>query len=231
MPDPDPNPGLERVSYELRASGVPADAPNPLRSGIHSRGYLPHVKREGASYFVTFRLVDSLPAEVLLEFKRKQAEQLRELRDVTPAAREDIDRELQREIERYLDRGVGECYMRRPEVADIVAEALLHFHGEQYFLDDWVIMPNHLHLILWPMPNHTLSDILRSRKRHTARQANIILRRTGETFWQHESYDHWIRDDEEKSRIRRYIRNNPVKAKLCQSPEEWRWSSAFSKVK
>src|SRR5947208_3352242 len=81
-------------------------------------------------------------------------------------------------------------------------------------------------LILWPMPDHTLSEILRSRKRHTARQANIILGRTGEMFWQHESYDHWIRSDEEKSRIRRYIRNNPVKAGVCGTPEEWRWGSA-----
>ena len=91
----------------------------------------------------------------------------------------------------------------------------------------WVLMPNHVHLILWPMPNFTLSEILKRRKRHTARQANLILGRTGETFWQHESYDHWIRNDEEKSRIRRYIRNNPVTAKLCQSPEEWTWSSAY----
>jgi len=109
----------------------------------------------------------------------------------------------------------------------MVVDALLHFHEKQYLLDEWVIMPNHVHLILWPMPNHTLSEILRSRKRHTARQANIMLARTGETFWQHESYDHWIRNDAEKSSIRSYIRNNPVKAGLCQSAEAWPWSSAY----
>ncbi len=109
----------------------------------------------------------------------------------------------------------------------MIADALRHFHEKHYLLDEWVVMPNHVHLVLWPMPNHTLSDILRSRKRHTAREANLILGRTGETFWQHESYDHWIRNDEEKTRIRRYIRNNPVTAKLCQSPEEWRWGSAY----
>lgn len=108
----------------------------------------------------------------------------------------------------------------------MIADALLHFHTQQYLLDDWVVMPNHVHLILWPMPNFTLSDILRSRKRHTARQANLLLDRTGESFWQHESYDHWIRNDVEKDRIRRYIRNNPVNAKLCKSPEDWLWSSA-----
>src|SRR5205823_8854946 len=117
MAAPEPNPGLERMHYGLRASGVPTDAPNPLRSGIHSRDYLPHVKREGASYFITFRLADSLPQEVLLEFKRQQMEKLRALKDDGPAAREEIDRDYQRQIERYLDRGAGECYLRRPEIA------------------------------------------------------------------------------------------------------------------
>jgi len=227
MPESNPNPGLEYVRYALRSDGIPSETPNALRSGIHSRGYLPHVKREGAAYFVTFRLVDSLPQEVLLKFKREQAEKLRALKENTPAAREEIDRDLQRQIERHLDRGAGECHLKRPEVAQMVAEALLFFHERYYLLDDWVIMPNHVHVILWPIPNHTLSEILRSRKRQTARQANMLLSRTGETFWQHESYDHWIRNDEEKARIRRYIRNNPVKAGLCKSAEEWRWGSAY----
>ena len=66
FPPNEPNPGLERTRHQLRASGAKDEAANPLRSGIHTRGYLPHVKREGASYFVTFRLADSLPKEVLL---------------------------------------------------------------------------------------------------------------------------------------------------------------------
>ena len=232
MPQPEPNPGLERVRHELRATGVRSDAPNPLRSGIHTRGYLPHVKREGASYFVTFRLIDSLPQEMLLEFKGHQAEKLRSLTDSKPGQREEIDREFQRQIERYLDRGAGECHLKRPEIAQVVAEALLYFHEQQYLLDEWVIMPNHVHLILWPMPNQTLSEILRSRKRHMAREANRLLDRTGQPFWQPESYDHWIRDDDEKARIRRYIRQNPVTARLCESPEAWRWGSAgYSKIK
>ncbi len=230
MANPEPNPALDRVQHQLRANGVPRDLPNPLRSGVHTRGYLPHVKREGASYYVTFRLANSLPQSVLLEFKREQAAKLRALKDTKPGSREEIDRDFQRQVERYLDRGVGECYLKQPEIAQMAAAALLHFHGKQYVLDDWVILPNHVHLILWPIPNHTLSEILKSRKRRIAREANLMLGRTGETFWQHESYDHWIRSDEEKSRIRRYIRNNPVTAKLCRSPEAWPWgSAAYSK--
>jgi REP element-mobilizing transposase RayT len=224
----EPNRGLERVGFQLRADGIRHHGPTPLRSGIHTRGYLPHVKRENASYFVTFRLADSLPKEVLLTFERECADALRRLSaNVDKESVEDPRRELRRKVERYLDHGAGECYLRRPEVADMFAEALHHSHGKQYILDDWVVMPNHVHFVLWPMLNFTLTEILRSRKRHTARQANLILDRTGEPFWQRESYDHWIRNDEEKARIRRYIRMNPVKAGLCQLPEEWKWSSAW----
>ena len=222
------NPGLERVKFSLRTTGIPAEPPSPLRSGVHSRGFLPHVKREGASYFVTFRLADSLPKQVLLRFQSEHAEALRRLpANARPEQTEEAHRELRRKIERYLDRGIGACHLRRPEIADMVAEALRHFHGDYYLLDDWVVMPNHVHTILWPMPNFTLSEILKSRKRHTARQANLILGATGEMFWQPESYDHWIRNDEEKARICRYIRMNPVKAGLCKAPEDWKWSSAW----
>ena len=228
MNSDEPNRGLERVKFQLRADGVPDDSPNPLRTGIHSRGYLPHVKREDASYFITFRLVDSLPKEALLRFEHEHAEALRRLpAKANSEAAEDLHRELRRKIERYLDQGAGECHLRRPEIAAMIADALRHFHGQQYLLDDWVVMPNHVHLVLWPMPNFTLSEILKRRKRHTARQANLILGRTGETFWQRESYDHWIRNDDEKARIRRYIRMNPVKAGLCKTPEDWKWSSAW----
>lgn len=225
---PEPNPALERVRFLLRADGVLAEPPDSLRSGIHSRGYLPHVKREGASYFVTFRLADSLPREVLLRLEQDHAEEFRRLSAGSPAETvEEIHRDLRRKVERYLDRGVGGCHMRRPEIADLVANALRHFDGEHYLLDDWVVMPNHVHVVLWPMPNFTLSEILKSRKQFTARQANLVLGRTGETFWQRESFDHWIRNDAKKERVRRYIRGNPVTARLCARPEDWKWSSAW----
>ena len=166
MTPDEPNRGLERVAFQLRADGIRHQGPTPLRSGIHSRGYLPHVKRENTSYFVTFRLADSLPKEVLLTFEREYAEAMRRLStNIDHASVEDPRRELRRKVERYLDRGVGECYLRRPEVADMFAEALHHSHGKQYILDDWVVMPNHVHFVLWPMPNFTLTEILRSRKR------------------------------------------------------------------
>ena len=111
MSSSEPNPRLQRVEYELRSDGIPQETPNKLRSGIHNRGFLPHVKREGASYFVTFRLADSLPKEVLLAFQRRRAERLRALEQARETADtlELIDRDYQRDLERYLDKGVGEC--------------------------------------------------------------------------------------------------------------------------
>jgi REP element-mobilizing transposase RayT len=88
-------------------------------------------------------------------------------------------------------------------------------------------MPNHAHAVLWPIPNHLLSDIVKSWKGFSAREANRILGRTGTTFWQPESFDHWIRNDEEMARICRYVEQNPVTARLCDAPEKWPWSSAW----
>jgi len=68
------------------------------------------------------------------------------------------------------------------------------------------------------MPNHLLSDILKSWKQFTSRRAKKILHLGEEPFWQPESYDHWIRNDEERARIARYIRNNPVTAGPVRAP-------------
>jgi len=234
------NPKIKRVQFELRATGVNPDQANPLRSGTHSRGYLPHVKREGARYFITFRLADSLPKEVLLQFEAERAAALHQfdaqcaaaqrLGTAPPAADtpERIERDYRRQIERFLDRGCGECWLRRPDLADLVAGALRFFDGQRYRVDAWVVMPNHVHAVFWPMPGYLVGKIVQSWEGFTARQANKVLNRTGASFWQPESYDHWIRNDEEHTRCCRYVRENPVKAGLCQTAEEWRWSSARS---
>src|SRR5471032_868902 len=130
------NPNTERVKFELRATGVKPEAANPLRSGIHTRGYLPHVKREGARYFVTFRLADSLPKDVLLKYQAERAERLQRFHAEQAAAKksgrnlrnaeslDEIERDYFRKLEAYLDKGAGECWLKRPEIADIVAGAL-----------------------------------------------------------------------------------------------------------
>lgn len=169
----------------------------------------------------------------MLRFEREKAERLRRLNESLRHGEsgndslEDITRDFRRRVERYLDRGAGACHLRGPDIADLVASAMRHFHERRYLLHEWVIMPNHVHAIVWPMPNHLLGEILKSWKQFTSRRAKELLGLGREPFWQPESYDHWIRNDEEKGRISRYIRDNPVTARLCARPEGWRWSSAW----
>ena len=114
-------------------------------------------------------------------------------------------------------------------VTDLVAGAIQFFVGQRYDLHAWVVMPNHAHVVVWPHPGHTLSDILHSWKSYTSKEANKLLHREGGTFWQGESFNHWIRDDDERVRLVAYTENNPVKARLCKAPEDWKWSSAYER--
>ena len=233
MPAISENQGLVRVRHELRATGIKDANISPHRSGIHSRGYLPHVKREGAEYFVTFRLSDSLPKEVLLRFESERAERLRMFRDAVRLGRatsdteEIINRNFLRKVERYLDQGAGACHLRRPEIAGLVCGALKFFHEQRYLLREWVVMPNHVHVLFWPIPNHLVGDIVKSWKQFTSKRAKAVLGLPEGRFWQPEAFDHWVRNDQERARIARYIRNNPTTARLCVRTEEWRWSSAW----
>jgi hypothetical protein len=93
-------------------------------------------------------------------------------------------------------------------------------------LHAWVVMPNHVHVVVHPTPPHTLSSILKSWKGYTALHANRLLNRRGTSFWQNESYDHCCRDDEDRARCCAYTRMNPLHARLCARPEDWPWSSA-----
>src|ERR1035441_3477121 len=142
----EPSPQMERVQFELRATGLKPNQGNPLRSGTHTRGYLPHVKREGARYFVTFRLADSLPTDVLLKIQAQramrltrfyaQAEAAKQLGTASPQSDtlEAIERDYYRQLERYLDCGGGAGWLRRPENAELVANALRFFVGVRYHL-------------------------------------------------------------------------------------------------
>ncbi len=120
-------------------------------------------------------------------------------------------------------------YLAREDLAGILEASLRRgaLLGH-YELGAYAIMSNHVHVLL--LPKISPSKLLQSLKGATAREANRILGRTGETFWQAESYDHWVRDERERERIVRYIENNPVKAGLVQRAEDYRWSSASERA-
>ena len=204
--------------------------PSPLLSGFHFRGQLPHLKRQGALYFVTMRLGDSLPSGEIARLKQERDFVLKQSRAAKRPLTWHEEQQLLAwfcdQVEALLDAGKGACWLSEPRVAQLVATALNYFAGQRYDVRSWVIMPNHVHVVIWPRSGYTLSTILHSWKSFTSKEANKILCRAGERFWQQESFDHWIRDDDERYRLIKYVENNPVKAHLCRSPEDWRWSSA-----
>ncbi len=115
-------------------------------------------------------------------------------------------------------------FLRQEAIVQLVIDSL--FRGVElahYKLGSFVVMANHLHVLL--LPEISSSRLLKSLKGHTAREANRMLGRTGEPFWQRESYDHWARDSTEFARIAAYIENNPVKAGLVHRAEDYPWSS------
>jgi REP element-mobilizing transposase RayT len=115
--------------------------------------------------------------------------------------------------------------MSDPRIADLVATAVLEGRERSYYdLSAWCVMPNHVHMLV--LPRTALPRTMHWLKGSTARLANQILGRTGESFWQDESYDHWARDARERGAIATYIERNPVAAGLAEAVDKYRWSSA-----
>jgi len=129
-------------------------------------------------------------------------------------------------MDRYLDgAATGPVFLKQPQLASMIINSLHKGVAlGHYDLGAFVIMSNHVHVLLRPLI--APSRLLQSLKGFTAREANRLLGRTGEPFWQAESYDHWVRDEEQYKRITKYIENNPVNAGLVERPEDYPWSSA-----
>lgn len=193
--------------------------------------HLPHWRQPGATYFVTSRLADSLPQEILRELEQlrviilSQAKQYSSIKpsDLRNCKAESNHRETMIRIEQWLDQGYGECCFRRPEIATFVADALRNFDQERYELGAFVVMANHIHAIIRPYSrdDDALSAILHSRKRWIASNVNRMIGRQG-VLWQDESFDRIIRDEEHLYRCIQYIGSNPRRA--GQNPEDChRW--------
>lgn len=126
-----------------------------------------------------------------------------------------------------LTTSTGPHWLNIPAVAECVISTL-HYGAEQICLYDlraWVIMSNHVHILI--DPRAPLAKITKSIKNYSAKEANRILQRTGQPFWQNESYDRVVRNEKEHNDIVRYIEFNPVNAGLVATPEQYRWSSAW----
>ena len=199
-------------------SRLPRDYESTL--GWHSRGYLPHFDGGELAQFITFRLHDSLPRELVIRWKE----------DLKLTESAEASALMRRRVEAYLDQAHGACYLKSTAVAQMVQAALLFHDRRKYRLAAWVVMPNHVHILCTPLADHTLADIMHSLKSFTSSQANQILNRSGR-LWQKEYFDRYIRNARQFVKTVAYIENNAVKARLCNKPEDWPFSSArFRKV-
>lgn len=196
----------------------------PVR--IYHHGILPHWRQDGCSYFVTFRLADSLPRAVILQMEADRVAWLRshgidprssawrtDLFNLGGAKQCEYERTIATSLNDALDMGIGSCALRDAAIGQIVADSLEYFHGTRVETGDYAVMPNHVHAILKPLPGFELEQIIHSIKSYTANEINLQLGNAG-TFWQRESYDRIVRDFQQLERFVQYIQSNPDKAQL-----------------
>ena len=201
---------------------------NPYESVCTYRRHLPHWRQDGACYFVTWRLNDSIPENILQVWKEERAAwfaahgiSVNLHGDEWRVAYEKISLEERRRFEKSyhhklnecLDAGHGSCSLRDPMCASIVMESLLFFNGDRCWNGDSVVMPNHVHALIAPRSGFDLEKITQSIKRYAAREINKVLHKEGQ-LWQKDSYDHIVRGVEELRAFRKYIVKNALQAKL-----------------
>jgi putative transposase len=201
---------------------------NPYAEIRHTESRLPHWQQQGATYFVTFRLADSIPSKLLGQWQDEREAWLR----VHPEPWTfEVEREYHQrfsgELERWLDEGRGACLLRRQDCAEVVMETLRHFGGERMVLVSAVVMPNHVHCLFVQNSEWPLEKLVRSWKGFAARQINKLLERQG-SFWQRDYFDRLVRDEKHFANCIRYIRRNPEKANLSSS-EFILWESELAR--
>ncbi len=211
---------------------------------VFYRRNLPHILIPGSIFFVNTRLAGSLPInkmEVLRKEYELEQQKLKTLKHEQNkrSSKKEIQRNIFLKYDELLHTNKsGPHWLGDDRIAQIVADSLHWGANVRYKLFAFSIMPNHIHLALKPIltgqpikkysnpekkKDYFLTDIMESFKKFTAGKANKVLGRSG-AFWQHESYDHFVRNEKELYRVIHYTLWNPVKAGLARTPEEYKWN-------
>ncbi|MBT8046308.1 MAG: primosomal protein N' [Pontiella sp.] len=203
------------------SSTLPINDFEPKSAVGNMNGNLPHWRQDGTTYFVTFRLGDSLPKEKLDQWSRERDEWLAENPrpvaenvDATPSSRliewqKEYRTRFTERLERWIDAGQGSCVLKDPSVRNVVCSVLDKMNGTQYQLHHYVVMPNHVHVLVSPLGDHALSKIVQGWKSVSSRKINRIIGEDG-TVWQKESFDHIVRNPESLGKFKKYIAENPA---------------------
>lgn len=181
---------------------------------IVSGSKLPHWEQMGACYFVTIRLADSVPLELWRQFDMERQTWLAlHPKPWDEKIEAEFHTRFSGQMEEWLDQGMGSCVLRDPACAAQVGAALQFFEKQRVAMLSYVVMPNHAHALFQPLQGHSLAELLHLWKRHSAREINRHLGRTG-ALWQANYFDRLIRDWTHFGRVVKYIRQNPMKANL-----------------
>jgi type I restriction enzyme R subunit len=214
---------LESLTYRSEASAM---------DRFHRR-HLPHEIPDDVPLFITWNLKGAMPAEAMA---RLQGERARLERQPARANESPRDRKVRESkilfgmADKVLDSAsCGPLHLKDPRAAKIVEDSILFGITQRYALYSWCVMANHVHVLLKPI--WTLEKVMQGIKGFTAHEINSSQDARGRVFWQDESFDHWVRDEEEMARIIQYIEHNPVAAGLCVRPQDWPWSSARFRVR
>jgi REP-associated tyrosine transposase len=188
---------------------------NPYAETKQTENRLPHWEQR-AVYFVTFRLADAVPLDLLQQWERERETWIQlHPEPWSFEIEQEYHRRFSGTIERWLDAGQGSCVLRQSECAKLLSETLGHFDGDRVILISSVVMPNHVHALFILNPEYSLEKLLRSWKTFSARQINAILQRSG-NVWQKDYFDRLVRDEKHFANCVRYIRRNPEKARLTK---------------
>ena len=202
---------------------------------ISYRRNLPHIHPEDTPIFITFRLADSLPREIVERLLAERQAERQKLKEATEKDLYDLHQKYFARYDAWLDRTENSPrWLANEKVAQIVKDKIHELAENHFHLFAYCIMPNHVHILMQSritkqMPErgktakYPITDSLRLLKGSTARMCNLVLGRRG-SFWEHESYDHFIRDQAELARVVAYILNNPVKADLVGEWFDWKFS-------
>lgn len=189
------------------------------KKDICYRGFLPHFDIGSRYQMITYRLNDSLPAEVLTYLREKESDNI----------------EYRKKIEKLIDAGYGSCLLKEPAVAEMIIENWIFFDKKKYDLIAYVVMPNHVHVMIKMYLEAPLSKIIHSWKSYTSKKFNSVLKNENKDIsdvkWEHDYWDRYIRDENHFVSAVDYIHNNPVKAGLCKLPEDWHYSSSLNPKK
>ncbi|MEO8587853.1 MAG: transposase [Flavobacteriales bacterium] len=174
-----------------------------------TRRNLPHWSQEGKLYFITWRLADSLPQEVLARIEADRRAWVREHGDkrvgeLAPFLRREWYRLFHHRVQRWLDAGHGSCVLRKPEARGIVVDALRQFQDDRYHLGSFAIAGNHVHVLVAPHAGVDLSSVMHSWKSFTANAINKALGLSGR-LWMDEYFDRILRNQIHLDRVEEYI--------------------------